>query len=227
MVSFIEGVEPIDLPFPLSQMASSGFRRDCRARGRFSIVNQRPKKRPDKSRVLVLWPRGVGKTTTARILARSVNCAQGITAQPCGVCSSCIRIIEGNSLDCIEIDAASHRGIDDIRDLREKVKYSPIESRFKVYIIDEVHMLTTEAFNALLKTLEEPPAHAIFILATTEPHRLPDTILSRCLRINFNSIENEAMVQHLSKITNQEGFSIEEAALYLIAQNLLARSVMQ
>ncbi|MDI9595141.1 MAG: DNA polymerase III subunit gamma/tau [Atribacterota bacterium] len=167
---------------------------------------------------LFCGPRGVGKTTTARILARSVNCAQGITAQPCGVCSSCIRIIEGNSLDCIEIDAASHRGIDDIRDLREKVKYSPIESRFKVYIIDEVHMLTTEAFNALLKTLEEPPTHAIFILATTEPHRLPDTILSRCLRINFNSIENEAMVQHLSKITNQEGFSIEEAALYLIAQ---------
>ncbi|HCU21425.1 MAG TPA: DNA polymerase III subunit gamma/tau [Candidatus Atribacteria bacterium] len=167
---------------------------------------------------LFCGPRGVGKTTTARILARSVNCTQGITAQPCGICSSCLHIIEGNSLDCVEIDAASHRGIDDIRDLREKVKYSPIESRFKVYIIDEVHMLTTEAFNALLKTLEEPPDHAIFILATTEPHRLPDTILSRCLRINFNSIENEAIVQHLRKISIQEGFSIEESALYLIAQ---------
>lgn len=167
---------------------------------------------------LFCGPRGVGKTTTARILARSVNCAQGVTAQPCGACHSCLRIIEGNSLDCVEIDAASHRGIDDIRDLREKVKYSPIESRFKVYIIDEVHMLTTEAFNALLKTLEEPPNHAIFILATTEPQRLPDTIISRCLRINFNTIENEAIVQHLSKIAHHEGFSIEEAALYLIAQ---------
>lgn len=167
---------------------------------------------------LFCGPRGVGKTTTARILARSVNCVRGITAQPCGACSSCLHIVEGNSLDCIEIDAASHRGIDDIRDLREKVKYSPIESRFKVYIIDEVHMLTTEAFNALLKTLEEPPGHIIFILATTEPQRLPDTILSRCLRINFNTIDNEVMVQHLSKITNQEGFLVEEAALYLVAQ---------
>jgi len=167
---------------------------------------------------LFCGPRGVGKTTTARILARSVNCAKGITDRPCGTCPSCLRIIEGNSLDCVEIDAASHRGIDDIRELREKVKYSPLESRYKVYIIDEVHMLTTEAFNALLKTLEEPPDHAIFILATTEPQRLPDTILSRCLRINFNAIGNETMVHHLQKITVQEGFQVEEDALYLAAR---------
>jgi len=167
---------------------------------------------------LFCGPRGVGKTTTARILARSVNCVRGITPEPCGKCPSCIRIREGNSLDCVEIDAASHRGIDEIRELREKVKYSPLESRFKVYIIDEVHMLTTEAFNALLKTLEEPPNHAIFILATTEPQRLPDTILSRCLRINFNAIDSQIIVQRLRKIVTQEGYQADEEALYLVAR---------
>ncbi|MDK2897272.1 MAG: polymerase subunit gamma/tau [Candidatus Atribacteria bacterium] len=163
-------------------------------------------------------PRGVGKTTTARILAMALNCEQGVTSSPCGSCGNCRAIRGGNSLDVVEIDAASHRGIDDIRDLREKAKYAPLQSRYKVYIIDEVHMLTTEAFNALLKTLEEPPSKVVFILATTDPQRLPETILSRCLRLNFAPVEPDLMVDRLRYIAKEEGFMVEEEALYLIAQ---------
>jgi DNA polymerase-3 subunit gamma/tau len=163
-------------------------------------------------------PRGVGKTTTARVLAMALNCREGVTPAPCGVCNSCLAIRQGRALDVVEIDAASHRGIDEIRELRENVKYVPLESRFKVYIIDEVHMLTPEAFNALLKTLEEPPGHVVFILATTDPRRLPETILSRCVRLFFNPIPHEVIVEQLRRIAASEEVSIEEDVLHLIAR---------
>jgi len=163
-------------------------------------------------------PRGVGKTTTARILSMAVNCEEGITPTPCGKCSSCSSIRQGNSLDVLEIDAASHRGIDEVRELREKAKYAPLESRFKVYIIDEVHMLTNEAFNALLKTLEEPPRHVIFILATTDAHRIPETIISRCVRLLFNPVPHRAIVEQLQKMIQEEGVEVTEEALHLIAR---------
>ena len=135
-------------------------------------------------------PRGVGKTSTARVLAKALNCKNGISDTPCNECSNCIEIGEGNNMDVIEIDGASNRGIDNIRELRDNVKFFPANSPFKVYIIDEVHMLSREAFNALLKTLEEPPKHIKFIFATTEPYRLPETILSRCQHFNFKLIQS-------------------------------------
>ncbi|MBC7217174.1 MAG: DNA polymerase III subunit gamma/tau [Candidatus Caldatribacterium sp.] len=167
---------------------------------------------------LFCGPRGVGKTTTARVLAQALNCEKGVTPEPCGTCPSCVAIQKGRSLDVIEIDAASHRGIDEIRELRENVKYAPFESRFKVYIIDEVHMLTQEAFNALLKTLEEPPEHVVFILATTDPRRLPETVLSRCVKLIFNPIPHEAIVAQLQKISSLEGFAVAEEVLHLVAR---------
>lgn len=167
---------------------------------------------------LFCGPRGVGKTTTARVLAMALNCYEGVTPRPCGVCPSCVAIRQGNSLDVVEIDAASHRGIDEIRELRENVKYVPLESRFKVYIIDEVHMLTQEAFNALLKTLEEPPEHVVFILATTDPGRLPETVLSRCVKLIFNPIPHEVIVAQLGKIAALEGFEVAEEVLHLVAR---------
>ncbi|MFD0621177.1 DNA polymerase III subunit gamma/tau [Paenibacillus sp. GCM10027629] len=163
-------------------------------------------------------PRGTGKTSTAKILAKAINCEHGPSVEPCNTCDACIRITAGSVMDVVEIDAASNRGVDEIRDLREKVKYAPTEVRCKVYIIDEVHMLTTEAFNALLKTLEEPPAHVMFILATTEPHRLPATILSRCQRFDFRRVSLQEQVEHLQKICEREGVSAEEDALSYIAR---------
>lgn len=164
-------------------------------------------------------PRGVGKTTTARILAKSLNCVKGPTAYPCNKCERCIRITDGYSMDVIEIDGASNRGIDDIRDLRNKVKFTPAEGKYKVYIIDEVHMLTTEAFNALLKTLEEPPSHVIFIFATTNPHKIPSTILSRCQWFNFRRIALEDIVAKLKIIVKDEDLKIEDKVLDIIARN--------
>ncbi len=163
-------------------------------------------------------PRGVGKTSLARILAKSLNCHQGPTVTPCGNCPSCIEIAKGQSLDIIEIDGASNRGIDDIRTLRENVKLSAVNSRYKIYIIDEVHMLTQEAFNALLKTLEEPPAHVKFIFATTHPHKVIPTILSRCQKFQFNLISLEKIVGKLKKIAAAEKVKIEENLLYTIGR---------
>ncbi|MFU8805548.1 MAG: DNA polymerase III subunit gamma/tau, partial [Bradymonadaceae bacterium] len=162
--------------------------------------------------------RGVGKTSTARILAKALNCKQGPTATPCYDCVACKEISDGQSVDVFEIDGASNRGINEIRDLREGVRYAPSRDRYKVYIIDEVHMLTTEAFNALLKTLEEPPPHAIFIFATTEPQKIPVTILSRCQRFDFKRIGQKDIVDHLAYLCEQEGIEADRAALQIIAR---------
>jgi len=164
-------------------------------------------------------PRGTGKTSTARIFAKALNCVKGPTPDPCGTCDMCVKIKNGHAIDVIEIDAASNRGIDEIRDLREKVRYTPVEGKYKVYIIDEVHMLTSEAFNALLKTLEEPPLHIIFILATTEPQKVPVTISSRCQRLDFRRLSNPEMIAQVKKIAGAEGIMIEDDAAALIARN--------
>lgn len=188
---------------------------------------------------LFAGPKGTGKTSTARIFAKAVNCQRIASSEsgsskknldarryslvtkfgePCNKCQSCIAVADGSHLDLIEIDAASNRGIDEIRDLREKVKLSPVSGRFKVYIIDEVHMLTTEAFNALLKTLEEPPAHVIFILCTTSPTKLPPTIISRLLRFNFRRASDDFIVSNLARIAKVEKISIDRQALATIAK---------
>ena len=162
--------------------------------------------------------RGTGKTSTARILAKAINCLSPRNGEPDNECHICLGINESRSLDLIEIDAASNRGIDDIRELSDKVRFSPNESRYKIYIIDEVHMLTEPAFNALLKTLEEPPAHAVFILATTEAHKVPLTIISRCQRFDFRRIPIEQMVAKLADISAQEGIEVSEDALHLVSR---------
>lgn len=162
--------------------------------------------------------RGTGKTTTAKVLAKALNCSRRDGPEPCNGCDSCVAITEGLSVDVIEIDAASNRGIDEIRDLREKVKFAPSGGRFRVYIIDEVHMLTNEAFNALLKTLEEPPRHVVFILATTEPHKVPLTILSRCQRFDFKRIAPGDMIRRLKEVASGAHLEVEENALRLIAR---------
>jgi len=168
---------------------------------------------------LFIGPKGTGKTSSARILAKAVNCTnQKKGGEPCNKCEMCKSIIEGRSLDLIEIDAASNRGIDDIRDLRSKIKLTPATAKYKVYIIDEVHMLTNEAFNALLKTLEEPPAHAKFVLCTTEPQKLPGTIVSRCLVINFQKASIDEIVRSLKKAVKGEKIKIAADDLKLIAQ---------
>ncbi|WP_248929128.1 DNA polymerase III subunit gamma/tau [Paenibacillus hamazuiensis] len=163
-------------------------------------------------------PRGTGKTSIAKIMAKAVNCEHGPAAEPCNECSACRRITEGSVMDVLEIDAASNRGVEEIRDIRDKVKYAPTEVRHKVYIIDEVHMLTTEAFNALLKTLEEPPAHVMFILATTEPHRIPATIISRCQRFDFRRVPLEEQVERLNQVCRHENIDAEPEAIRYIAR---------
>jgi len=162
--------------------------------------------------------RGIGKTSTARILAKALNCQNPTNYNPCNRCQNCIEITEGRSLDVSEIDGASNRGIDQIRDLRENVKYPPANSRYRIFIIDEVHMLTKEAFNALLKTLEEPPPHVVFIFATTEPMKVPPTILSRCQRFDFHRIPVLKIVEQLKKIANSEKVNVSDDILLLIAK---------
>jgi len=162
--------------------------------------------------------RGLGKTTVSRILTKSLNCEKGVTPQPCGKCENCVEIEKGSFPDMYEIDAASNRGIDDIRSLRDNVNYAPIKGRYKVYIIDEAHMLTREAFNALLKTLEEPPPHNIFILATTELHKIPDTIRSRCQTFIFRPPTSSQIKEYLKRILNEEKIEYEERALDLLAE---------
>jgi DNA polymerase III subunit gamma/tau len=162
--------------------------------------------------------RGVGKTTMARILAKALNCEQGPTATPCDTCVNCREIAQGTSVDVIEIDGASNTGVDDVREIRENVKFTPFHGHYRIYIIDEVHMLSTSAFNALLKTLEEPPAHVVFIFATTEIHKIPATILSRCQHYNFRRIPHAEIVQRLRFVAQQDGLTVEDRSLSSIAR---------
>lgn len=163
-------------------------------------------------------PRGIGKTTVARILAKAVNCQGGTSGNPCNVCSSCVGITSGKSIDVQEIDGASNRGIDEIRELRDNIGYMPLGGRYRIYIIDEVHMLTQPAFNALLKTLEEPPHHVKFIFATTEPHKIPYTILSRCQRFDLRKITFSQIIEHLRYISDKENLAVSDDALSLVAR---------
>ena len=162
--------------------------------------------------------RGVGKTTIARILAKALNCEQGPTGTPCNTCANCLEITQGTSVDVVEIDGASNTSVDDVREIRENVKFTPFRGQYRVYIIDEVHMLSNSAFNALLKTLEEPPAHVVFIFATTEIHKIPATILSRCQHYNFRRISKAEIVQRLRHVAGQDGLAIEDRSLMALAR---------
>ena len=162
--------------------------------------------------------RGTGKTTIARILARCLNCVEGPTATPCGVCASCLEITAGGTVDVIEIDAASNRGINEMRELRENVRYQPARDRYKVFIVDEAHQITNEAFNALLKTIEEPPPWVVFVLCTTEAHKIPATIASRCQHFSFRSVDFEDLIARMAWICEQEGIEADAEALAVLAQ---------
>lgn len=172
------------------------------------------------SALLFTGPKGIGKTSAARIIAQILNCEKlkGKLGEPCNQCKQCLAVVVGNHLDVLEIDAASNRGIDDIRELRERVKLAPALGRFRIYIIDEVHMLTNEAFNALLKTLEEPPAHAVFVLCTTDPQKLPETIVSRCTRVVFRQATPEEVLSRLERVVKGEKLTVEKGALELLAK---------
>lgn len=163
--------------------------------------------------------RGVGKTSIARLFAKALNCEQGVSSEPCGVCSACLEIAEGRFVDLIEVDAASRTKVEDTRELLENVQYAPSHGRYKVYLIDEVHMLTNHSFNALLKTLEEPPPHVKFLLATTDPQKLPITVLSRCLQFNLKNLSPQRIVQHLNFVLTEEQISFDEPALWLLARS--------
>src|SRR5438270_8294888 len=163
--------------------------------------------------------RGTGKTTIARILARCLNCIKGPTATPCGECASCREITSGGTIDVIEIDAASNRGINEMRELRENVRYQPQRDRYKIFIIDEAHQITNEAFNALLKTIEEPPEWAVFVLCTTETHKIPATIASRCQHFSFRSVDFNDLIERMREICASEGIEADDEALSVIAQS--------
>src|SRR5947209_10062968 len=162
--------------------------------------------------------RGVGKTTAARILAKCLSCVEAPTATPCNRCDACREITAGSSVDVQEIDAASNNGVDNIRELRDSIRYAPVRGKKKVYILDEVHMLSSGAWNALLKTLEEPPPHAVFVFATTDPHKLPQTILSRVQRYDFKLVPTIRLVEHLADVLGREGLEFERSALHLVAR---------